>query len=107
MSDPGCPELAPANTAVPVENERRMGRSGPNTIELPFAVEGRRSSPADPLGMKPHAPATAKDAAVALHQRHERGLRRLIESLDGIRRFDHEPSLTGWDTRQAARPDKH
>jgi len=36
-----------------------------------------------------HAPAPAKDAVVALHQRGERGPRRLIESLHGVRGLGH------------------
>jgi hypothetical protein len=75
-----------------------MGRSCANAIKLPFAVKGRRGSLADPLGVEPHAPAAAKDAVVALHQRGEGGPRRLIESLDGVRRFDPEaqPNRVGY-----------
>ena len=42
------------------------------------------------FGVEPHAPAPAKDAIVALHQRGERGPRRLVESLHGVRGFGHE-----------------
>src|SRR5215475_172476 len=44
--------------------------------------------------MEAHAPAAAKDAVVALHQRGERGPRRLIESLHGVCGFGHGSSLT-------------
>ena len=45
------------------------------------------------FGVEAHAPAAAKDTVVALHQRGERGPRRLIESLYGVPRFDHEVQL--------------
>src|SRR5262249_10761106 len=41
-----------------------------------------------------HAPAAAKDAVVALHQRAEPGPLRLIEGLQGVRRFAHDPTPT-------------
>src|SRR5215475_13684588 len=52
--------------------------------------------------MEAHAPAAAKDAVVALHQRGERGPRRLIESLHGVRRFGHESSLTRTTARASS-----
>src|SRR5215475_11816252 len=52
--------------------------------------------------MEAHAPAAAKDAVVALHQRGERGPRRLIEGLHGVRRFGHESSLTRTTARASS-----
>jgi len=45
--------------------------------------------------VEPHAPAPAKDAIVVLHQRGERGPRRLVESLHGVRGFGHKAQPNG------------
>src|ERR1700759_3482183 len=47
------------------------------------------------FGVEPHAPAPAKDAIVVLHQRGERGPRRLVESLHGVRGFGHKAQPNG------------
>jgi hypothetical protein len=79
----GCAELAPAHAVVPVENQRRMGEALPDSLFLRGTVV-RRIGPGI-FVVEPHTPAPAKDAIVVLHQRGERGPRRLIESLHGVR----------------------
>src|SRR6185437_3416783 len=89
-------ELAPAHAVVPVENQRRMGVALSDSLFLRGTVV-RRVGPGV-FGVEPHAPAPAKDAIVALHQRGERGPRRLVESLHGVRGSGHKAQPNGATT---------
>ena len=88
----GRPELAPADAILPVEDERGMGRSCPNTSELPTAVHARRVLGV--VGVEAHAPASAEDPVVALDQRSERWPCRLVESPDLVPSFHDEAHST-------------
>src|SRR6516164_27771 len=88
----GDTELAPAHAVVAVVHEGRMRPAFPHPALLGRAVV---------LWVRPgvivveaHAPAAAKDAVVALHQRGELGPRRLVEGPHDVRRFGHEFNLT-------------
>jgi Protein of unknown function (DUF1214) len=70
-----------------------MGLSLPDSLLLRGTVARRAGTGI--FGMEPHAPAPAKDALVALHQRGERGPRRLVESHHGVREFGHEAQPNG------------
>ncbi len=85
----GRAELAPAQAVLAVEDERRMGRSRADALQLPLAVESRRGLLADAGRVEAHAPTAAEDAVVALHQGGEGIPRRLVERPDGVRRHGH------------------
>src|SRR6516165_11474566 len=84
----GGAELAPAHTVVAVVHKGGMRPPFPHPALLGGSVVLWVRSGV--IVMEAHAPAAAKDAVVALHQRGERGPGRLIESPHGVRRFDHE-----------------
>jgi len=84
----GRAELAPAHAVVAVVHEGGMRPAFSHPALLGGAVVLWVRSGV--IVMEAHAPAAAKDAVVALHQRSERGPRRLIEGPHGVRRFGHE-----------------
>jgi len=103
LESPAAPRIkataAPAKSVavLPFENERGVGFAFSDPLflrstflRITFLLHvGPRL-----FGVEGHAPAAAKDTVVALHQRGERGPRRLIESLYGVPRLDHEVTLT-------------
>src|SRR5580693_867904 len=83
----GCAGLAPAHAIVPVEDECGVGLALPDSLLFRGTVVRRVPRIFE---VERHAPAPAKDAYIVLHLRGERGPRRLIDSLHGVRRFGHE-----------------
>src|ERR1700760_2797655 len=68
----------------------------PSRIRCSFAARLCAASVRESsVEVEPHAPAPAKDAIVVLHQRGERGPRRLVESLHGVRGFGHKAQPNG------------
>src|SRR6516165_2343702 len=88
----GGAELAPAHTVVAVVHKGGMRPPFPHPALLGGAVVLWVRSGV--IVVEAHAPAAAKDAVVAFHQRGERGPGRLIESPHGVRRTGHEFNLT-------------
>src|SRR5262249_54154519 len=78
----GGAELAPAHAVVPVVHQGGMRPALPHPALLGAAVVLWVGSGI--VVMEAHAPAAAKDTVVALHQRGERGPRRLIEGPHGV-----------------------
>src|ERR1700761_810611 len=62
------PVLTPADAFIAVVDQNLVHRPVANVGLLGPAVPGNGMAPADPLGMKTHAPAAAPDTVVGLHQ---------------------------------------
>src|SRR5262249_28822664 len=88
----GGAELAPAHAVVAVVHQGGMRPAFPHPALLGGAVVLWVRPGV--IVMEAHAPAAAKDAVVARHQRGERGPRRLVEGPHGVRRFGHKFNLT-------------
>src|SRR6516164_9813630 len=98
----GRAELAPPHAVVPVvyEGGVRPALSHPALLGRTVVLWVRSGV----IVMEAHAPAAAEDAVVALHQRGERGPRRLIQGSDGVRRLHHDVQRNPGPGQEPPRP---